>query len=145
MASTTRYLNLLLEDPREIPPPGAGPSSPRESPRRSFSNAFPPSDDGPALPFELAGSGSKSINENSLLAFLETPVVVPRVPLGILDAASKSPFRTCLYRSIVRCMLSLISSNLWTASGSSDSSSHIFWILGCALCRALASSCKEVQ
>lgn len=90
-------LNLLLEAPREIPPPRTGPSSPRESPRRSFSNALPPWDEDSPLPLELgAGSGSKSINESSLFAFFETPVVVPKVPLGILDAASKSPFRTSL-------------------------------------------------
>lgn len=65
-----------------------------------------------ALPLELGGSGSKSIRESSLLALVDTPVVVPSVPFGMRDAASKSPFLVNLYRSIVRCMLSLISSNL---------------------------------
>lgn len=35
-------LHHSLEDPREIPPPGEGPCSPNESPRRSFSNELPP-------------------------------------------------------------------------------------------------------
>jgi hypothetical protein len=115
--------------PSEIPPEGSGSSM--DNPSKSFSRELEPCGCS-ALPLEL-GSGSKSIRDSSLLAFLDTPVVVPKVPLGIFDAASWSPFFTSLYRWIVRCMLSLISSNLCTASGSSDSSSHIFWILGCAL------------
>lgn len=42
-------------------------------------------------------------------------------------------------------MLSLISNSLATASVSSDSSSHIFWIFGCALRSAFASSCSQSQ
>lgn len=87
-----------------------------------------------------AGSGSKSINESSFAAFLLTPVEVPSVPFGILFAAVTLPAFISLYRSMVLWMLSLISNNLLTASASSDSSSHIFWIFGWALCRAFASS-----
>lgn len=111
--------------PKEIPPvSGAGSSIDR--PSRSFSNELA-CGAAVALPLEPGlGSGSKSIRDSSLFAFFETPVVVPRVPFGILDAASWSPFWISLYRSMVRCMLSLISNSLLTASGSSDSSSHIF-------------------
>ena len=84
-------------------------------------------------PDVVSGSPLKSIRESSLSAVLPTPVEVPRVPFGIFEAASRSPFFINLYLSMVRCMLSLISSNFATASESSDSSSHIFCIFGCAL------------
>lgn len=123
---------LPLEDDLNIPNPrltgpGAGRSW-KDKPRRSSSREVLP---GAAVlpsvapPLEL-GSGSKSIRENSLLAFFDTPVVVPSVPLGMLAAPSKSPFLTSLYRSIVLLMLSLITLSFSTASVSSDSSSIIF-------------------
>lgn len=137
---TTLIMKNNLLGPKEIPPEGTWSSN--DSPSKSFSNELPPwagvaCCDPPALGL---GSGSKSIKDNSLFAFLDTPVVVPSVPFGIRAAPSTSPFLTNLYRSIVRWMLSLISNNLRTASASSDSSSHIFWIFGWALMSAFASS-----
>jgi hypothetical protein len=132
-----------------IPCPGPGS---RERPNRSSSTLVLPADavvDAPASnkePSEGAlwsscgGSGSKSINDNSLAAFLPTPVLVPRVPAAILLASSTLPAFMRRYLSMVRCMLSLISRSLDTASASSDSSSHIFWILGWALAKADTSS-----
>lgn len=117
--------------------PGAD-LSPKDNPSKSSSKELVAAC---SCPFDGAGSsGSKSINDNSLLAFFPTPVVVPSVPLGILAAPSKSPFFTNLYRSIVRWILSLICFSFSTASVSSDSSSHIFWIFGCALWSAFANS-----
>lgn len=142
-----------FEPPREIAPEAG--ASPRDKPRRSSSTVVclpevggagssrrdpPCAGCAGADVCSCVGSESKSINDSSLAAFLPTPVVVPSVPLGMLFAAVTLPFFISLYLSMVRCMLSLISNNLFTASASSDSSSHIFWILGWALCRALASS-----
>ena len=74
----------LLEGPREIPPPREGFCPPNERPSRSFSKELPPWDGPASLPLEpSSGSGSKSIRESSLFAFVDTPVVVPSVPLGI--------------------------------------------------------------
>ena len=115
----------------------------RSSSRESVFDALPPFvlmlgvDDGSSPP--------KSMSDNSLSAFLLTPVDVPKVPFGIFEAASISPCLINLYLSIVRWILSLISRSLLTASASSDSSSHIFWILGCALCKALARSCVFIS
>lgn len=93
-----------------------------------------------ACPIGAGGSGSKSISDNSFAAFLPTPVVVPKVPAAIWLAAVTFPTFINLYLSMVRWILSLISSSFATASASSDSSSHIFCILGCALCSAPANS-----
>lgn len=119
--------------PREIWPPALG-LPPRERPSRSFSSDCPGSAAGDACPGAAgildacadaaASSGPpKSMRDNSLSGPLETPApLVPRVPWGILEAPSMSPFCINRYLSNVRCMLSLISKSLATASWSSDSS-----------------------
>lgn len=129
--SGTPGMPELAPKPREMPPTAPEGSSWMESPSRSSSTVVALAPDAASiLSSSPRGSGSKSIRDNSLAAFLTTPVLVPNVPLGIFDAASTSPFLINLYRSTVRCMLSLISRSLATASESLDSSSHIFWILG---------------
>ena len=74
-------------------------------------------------------------SESSFAAFTVTVAVCDGAgpPAATLAAPSISPFFISLYLSTVRCMLSLISKSFATASWSSDSSSHIFWIFGCAL------------
>ena len=114
-------------------------------PSRSFSS--PPGCEvlaGAAVELPAAASGSasasKSMRDSSPAAEVDAPPSGNGAPCAIFAAPSTSPFFSSLYLSAVRCMLSLMLSNLATASWSSDSSSHIFWILGCALCSAAASS-----
>ena len=129
--------------------------SPRESPIKSFSKEGPRacaeasaaaaaaagSLEKPVSEAAVSSADPKSISESSLSGPFLTPApLVPSVPLGMRDAPSTSPDLTRRYRSRVRWMLSLISNSFATASWSSDSSSHIFWILGCALARALDRS-----
>lgn len=98
--SITTHTSLREYIPKpKLTGPGAD-LSPNDNPSKSSSKELVAAC---SCPFEgIDSSGSKSINESSLLAFFPTPVVVPSVPLGILAAPSKSPFLTNLYRSIVR-------------------------------------------
>ena len=133
--------------PSEICPPAFCVLSPSDRPIKSFSSdesvcapIFAPAG-APDVGADELSAGPKSMSDSSFPGPLDTPApLLPSVPLGIRDAAATSPVLTSLYRSIVLCMLSLISNSFATASWSSDSSSHIFWIFGCALANAFDSS-----